>query len=339
MRDVRKERFLIAGCGSIGMRHLKNLRDLGVSNFILLDRDRARLRAAGEGLINPSFAGSMEEALALRPYCAVISVPTSLHVELARKAASRGVHLFIEKPLSHNMDGIEGLGAMASKKGLTVMMAMCYRFHPVLRRIKERLDSGLIGCVYHVNYFGGFYLPYWHRDEDYRTGYAARAELGGGVVLTSIHGLDTLRWLFGEVAEVKAFTAKVSPLEMDVEDLALAVMRLFSGAYVNWQTDFLQRADQHRMLIVGEKGTMRYDIMRGLEEICLTDENEGEWQTETIPFDVNTMYVQELEHFVRALEAESPPQPGLSDGIETLKLAMMVTNSAMAGQMREEMRA
>jgi len=339
MSDVRTERFLIAGCGSIGLRHLKNLRSLGVSNFILLDRDRARLRAAGEGLINPSFASNMDEALALRPYAAVISAPTSLHVELARKAASRGLHLFIEKPLSHNMDGVEGLAAMASKKELTVMMAMCYRFHPVLKRVKERLDSGLIGCAYHVNYFGGFYLPYWHRDEDYRTGYAARAELGGGVLLTSIHGLDTLRWLFGEVAEVKAFTAKVSPLEMDVEDLAMAVMRLASGSYVNWQTDFLQRADQHRMVIVGEKGTLRYDILRGVEEIYLAEDNEREWRTETIPFDINTMYVQELESFIAALNGEALPEPGLNDGIETLKLAMMVFDSAMAGQMREEMRA
>ncbi len=337
MADVRKKRFLIAGCGSIGRRHLANLRAMGVSDFILLDRDSVRLRAAAEGLSGPVLTQNMDEALSARPFCAVISAPTSLHVELAEKAAVRGAHLFIEKPLSHNMDGTGGLEKMVSRKALTVMMAMCYRFHPVLLRIKERLDSGIIGRVYHVNYFGGHYLPYWHRNEDYRLGYAARSELGGGVLLTSIHGLDTLRWLFGEVEEVKAFTAKVSPLQMDVEDLALAVMRLSSGVYVNWQTDFLQRTGQHRMVIVGEKGTMRFDVAKGEEEICRGD--GGVWRKQKIAFDVNTMYVRELEHFLSALEAGRPAEPDLNEGIKTLRLAMMVRDSAMAETLREELTA
>ncbi len=334
MENIKNKRFLIAGCGSIGRRHLKNLKDLGISDFILLDKDAGRLRAAGEGLTRPVLVTNMDEALAARPFCAVISVPTSLHMGLATKAAARGVHLFIEKPLSHNMAGIEKLKKMVLKQNLTVMMAMCYRFHPVLRRVKERLDSGIIGRVYHVNYFGGFYLPYWHRQEDYRTGYAARSALGGGVLLTSIHGLDTLRWLFGEVLEVKALMAKVSPLEMDVEDLALAVMRLSSGVFVSWQTDFLQRAGQHRMVIVGEKGSMRFDITRGEEEMCGPD--NGKWSKEKIPFEVNAMYVSELKHFISSLERGAPVEPGLDEGAQTLRLAHMVRSSALASSITKE---
>jgi len=337
MAGIKNKRFLIAGCGSIGRRHLSNLKTLGVSDLILLDKSAERLKAAAEGLTRPLLVKTMDEALDAGPYCAVISVPTSLHLGFAGKAAARGVHLFIEKPLSHNMSGIEGLKNIAMKRDINVMMAMCYRFHPVLLRIKERLDSGIIGCVYHVNYFGGFYLPYWHRHEDYRVGYAARAELGGGVLLTSIHGLDTLRWLFGEALEVKALMAKVSPLEMDVEDLALAVMRFSSGAFVSWQTDFLQRAGQHRMVIVGEKGSMRFDINTGVEEICGAD--GGKWKREKIPFDINTMYVRELEHFILSLQRGVPAEPSLDEGVKTLRLAMMVFDSAMARPMMEELTA
>ncbi|MFQ5479862.1 MAG: Gfo/Idh/MocA family protein [Thermodesulfobacteriota bacterium] len=337
MAEVDKKRFLIAGCGSIGRRHIGNLQALGIRDFILLDRDDASLEAAAEGLCRrPIMAKTLSKALEAMPYAALICLPTSLHLPFAIRLARRGVHLFIEKPLSESMAGVAELSELAARKGITTMMGMCYRFHSVMSAIKERLGSGIIGTVYHVNYFGGFYLPYWHRGEDYRLGYAAREELGGGVLLTSIHGLDNLRWLFGEVAEVKAFMAKVSGLQMDVEDLALAVMRLCSGAYVSWQTDFLQQADQHRMVIVGEKGTMRFDILRGVEEINIGD--KGTWQTRQIPFEVNSMYVREMESFLSALETGSPVAAGLTEGVKTLELAMRVRESSLGGYVKEESR-
>ncbi len=336
MRGSLKNKFLIVGCGSIGKRHLRNLASLGARDFVLLDPDRARLKAAAEGLSRPVLATTMDEALRAGPTAALICSPTSLHMEQALRAAREGLHLFIEKPLSHDMRGTEALNELVKKKGLTAMMAMCYRFHPVLLAVKERLESGVIGRVYHVNYFGGHYLPYWHRKEDYRAGYAARAGLGGGVLLTSIHGLDTLRWLFGEVDEVKAFMDRVSTLDMDVEDLAMAVMRLSSGAYVSWQTDFLQRAGQHRLVVVGERGTLRFDIVKGEEE--LSGPSGKVWKRRSIPFEVNSMYVAELEHFLEAVESGTGAEPGLDEGIATLGLAMRVRESAGADTIKKELR-
>ncbi len=336
MKNTIKKKFLIAGCGSIGRRHLVNLRALGAKDFVLLDRDPARARSAGEGLTGPVIATTMEEALRACPAAALICTPTSLHTRHAAMAASKGAHLFIEKPLSSEMDGVARLMDIVRMRGLNAMMAMCYRFHPVLLAVKERLASGVIGRVYHVNYFGGHYLPYWHGKEDYRRGYAARRDLGGGVLLTSIHGLDTLRWLFGEVEEVKAFMDRVSPLEMDVEDMALAVMRLSSGAYVSWQTDFLQRAGQHRLVIVGERGTMRFDIMRGVEEIC--GPAGSEWRRRDILFEVNDMYLREIKHFLSSMGTGVPADPGLDEGLETLRLAMKVRESAVDVRGKKELK-
>ncbi len=337
MTDSGKKNFLILGCGSIGRRHIANLSALGVKDFILLDKDESRLREAAAGLCSPVMVKNLSKALEARPFAALICLPTSLHLSFALRLARKGVHLFIEKPLSMSLEGVDELSEMVAKKGITAMMGMCYRFHPVMQAIKERLDSGIIGTVYHVNYFGGFYLPYWHRDEDYRLEYAARAELGGGVLLTSIHGLDNLRWLFGEVSEVKAFMAKLSPLQMDVEDMALGVMRFCSGTYVSWQSDFLQQADQHRMVIVGEKGTMRFDVLKGVEEINIG--NGGKWKTRRIPFDVNSMYVREMECFLSALDEGLPVEAGLTEGIKTLELAMKVRESSLRDSVKKELKA
>lgn len=94
-----------------------------------------------------------------------------------------------------------------------------FRFHPVLQqisalgRVRESWASRFATAHW------GEYLPDWHPWEDYRQSYAARADLGGGAVLTLSHPLDYLRWLAGEVDSVSAQMGS-RPLELEVEDYA-----------------------------------------------------------------------------------------------------------------------
>ena len=321
----KKLRVLVAGCGSIGRRHIRNLSSLGVKDFILCDPSPESLAKASEGLDNPALCGSFETALAHSPGAALVCTPSSMHLEMASELAGSGVHIFIEKPLSNTLEGCESLVKTVEQKGIVGMMGMCYRFHPVFQHVKNLLDSEVLGKVYHVNYHGGHYLPDWHPYADYRKEYASRNALGGGVVLTSIHGLDNIRWLFGEVEECKAFADKVSDLDMDVEDLAVGVFRLKSGVYVNWQTDFLQRVNQHRMIIAGEKGTIRCDFIEGAIETYLVD--FGKWFTGRLVYDINTMYVEEMKHFLECVERGVTPSTDVKEGYRTLKLALAVKSS------------
>lgn len=326
-------RVLVAGCGSIGRRHIRNLASLGVEKFILVDPGEDALGAASAGLKRASLVRGFDDALRLDFDAAVVATPSSMHLDMARRIVEKGAAVLIEKPLSHTSEGVGEFASLARKSGVPVMVAMCYRFHPVLGRVKSVLEAGSLGRVYHVNYYGGHYLPDWHPGADYRREYAARADLGGGVVLTSIHGLDTVRWLFGEVAEHHAFTDRVSGLDMDVEDLALGIFRMESGAYVSWQTDFLQRKGQHRMVIAGELGTLRCDVIEGVIEVNLAGE-EG-WDVERIEYDVNSMYVAEMEHFLECVLAGRSPAPGIDDGIRTLDLALSIRKSGTMGDENE----
>ncbi len=331
---ITELKTLVLGCGSIGRRHLKNLRTLGMRNFILCDPNGEAVAKASLGLINPVLTNNLSDALKARPEAAVICTPSSMHLDNALELAKRGVHILIEKPLSHTLEGCVELEKAASDKGIVAMMAMCYRFHPVLLRVKELMASKAVGRVFHANYFGGHYLPDWHPDADYRREYAANRSLGGGVVLTSIHGLDNIRWLFGEADEVMSFVDKVSSLEMDAEDIALGIFRTSSGVYVSWQTDFLQRANQHRLVIAGEEGTIRCNILDG--EIDLFQADTNRWGSERVLFETNTMYVKEMRHFLECIEKKQRPSIDLKEGYRTLKLALEVKDGS---RIREEKRA
>ncbi|MEK7516318.1 MAG: Gfo/Idh/MocA family oxidoreductase, partial [Patescibacteria group bacterium] len=96
MRSNKQPTALVVGFGSIGKRHAANLRKLGVRDIIFL-------RHAARGRLPANHVTSISAALARKPDFAVIANPTSLHVPVAQRIARAGVHLFIEKPLSHSM--------------------------------------------------------------------------------------------------------------------------------------------------------------------------------------------------------------------------------------------
>ena len=72
------------------------------------------------------------------------------------------------------------------------------RYHPHVKKIKEIIDSNLLGKAYSARFEFGSHLPFWHPWEDYRVSYASKAELGGGVINTIAHELDLIQYFFGE---------------------------------------------------------------------------------------------------------------------------------------------
>ncbi|MGH7929497.1 MAG: Gfo/Idh/MocA family protein, partial [Candidatus Binatia bacterium] len=92
-------RLVVAGCGSIGKRHIKNLQALGAREIFACDL-RADRRAEVKAGLDIETVESLDDAWALEPDAIVIATPTSLHMPLALEAAERGVHLFVEKPLA-----------------------------------------------------------------------------------------------------------------------------------------------------------------------------------------------------------------------------------------------
>lgn len=322
--------ILIVGCGSIGARHARNLATLGVGTLILCDPDAERVDSLASELnvLQIVSVSSIEEALGRDnpPDAAVIATPSSMHVAHATECVSAGVDVLIEKPLSNTLEGVVSLINEASENKAIAMMAMCYRFHPVFTRLKEIIEENSLGDIYHVNYFGGHYLPDWHPEADYREEYAARSDLGGGVVLTSIHGLDNIRWLFGDVLEVASFVDTVSELDMDVEDMVASIMKTEKAIHISMYSDFLNRIGQHLMHITGSLGNLECDFISGTFKRFSA--NDAETTIETVEYDINTMYTGEMEYFLKSIQERVEPVPGLHDGINTLKLAMALKESS-----------
>ena len=135
--------------------------------------------------------------------------------------AAKKLNIYIEKPLSNNLKGIQQLENLQKKFNLKILVGFQLRYHPGLILIKNLIKNKSLGKVYSVGSDVGEYLPSWHPQEDYKRSYASKKKLGGGVILTLIHEIDYLYWIFGEFKSVYATGGKFTKLKLNVEDTIL----------------------------------------------------------------------------------------------------------------------
>jgi len=322
--------ILIAGLGSIGSRHLGNLRSLGHDNIILY--------RTGKGISGKTNhtdclqVRTLEEGLAHQPIGVIVSNPTSLHMPVVMAAARAGSHILLEKPISHTLDEVSDFERVVSGNNISVLVGFQFRFHPGLIKIKEWLDKQKVGKPLSVHVHWGEYLPSWHRQEDYRRSYSARSDLGGGVVLTLSHPFDYLRWLIGEVETVSATTAKLSDLEIDVEDTATIALKFDNGVIGNVYLDFIERPPSHWIKIICSNGVIHWDNSTGVTRVYSAEDQQ--WHDYSLPvgFERNTMFIEEMRHFLNCLTGEEKAKITLDDGIRALEIALAVKRSSAEGR-------
>ena len=341
-------KYLIAGLGSVGRRHFRNLVSLGEKDIVLLRSHRATL--PDDELAGCPVETDLREALKKhKPNAVIVANPTSLHLETAIPAAEAGCHILLEKPISHSTERLDQLEKAVKESGSKILVAFQFRFHPGLIRAKQLISDGEIGRVISAHVHFGEYLPAWHPWEDYRKGYAARADMGGGVVLTQCHALDYLPWLVGKVKSVWGFTAKLSDLEVDVEDTAKIGLRFEGGALGSLHLDFNQQPPEHYFTVVGTKGTVKWNLADGATRIYRASAESlaistgmgikagGEW--EEYPLDAgwerNLMFLEQMKHFVAVVNGEAEPACTLEDGARVMKLISAVHQSQNTGRLIE----
>jgi predicted dehydrogenase len=322
-------KFLIAGLGSIGRRHLKNLTFLGQHDILLYRTHRSTL--SDDELSDFPIETNLKDALAHQPDAVIVSNPTSLHLEVAIPAAQAGCHIFLEKPISHSLERIDEFRDTVISKGVQVFVGYQFRFHPSLKAAHQYLKDGKIGKPLSIRAHWGEYLPYWHPWEDYRQGYSARSDLGGGVTLTLSHPLDYLHWMIGDISELFAFIGKISDLELEVEDLAEISLRFKNGCIGSVHLDYAQIPATHNLEIIGSKGTIRWDNSDGV--LSIFKDGEEDWEIIPAPsnFNRNQLFIAEMQHFINIVLGKTKPSCTLQDGIKTLETILAVQNSSKSG--------
>jgi predicted dehydrogenase len=274
-----------------------------------------------------------------KPDAVIVANPTALHMDIAIPAAHAGCHILLEKPIANSLHRLNELQKAAHRSGSRILVGFQFRYHPTLRKSRELIQQGALGKVLTVHAHWGEYLPQWHPWEDYRQSYAARLDLGGGVIVTLTHPLDYLRFIVGEVDSLWSFNGHLSPLELDVEDIAEIGLTFGNGAVGGVHLNYVQRPPVHRMEIVGTRGTLRWDNADGFLHFHKMPAPFGSYSEDPPApviesfsppegFDRNQLFVEQTRHFLETVRGETEPVCTLEDGIQALRLALAAKESA-----------
>jgi len=326
-------KILVIGCGSIGERHINNIKSMALSEVIACEQDDRRLEYIKEKYKIKAFK-DYEKALADEAIDAtLVCTTTTNHIMPALAAVKRGSHVFIEKPISHNLEKVDDLIKEARDRNLILMTGFNYRFHPEIQCIKALLDTGDLGKLISARLHCGTNFLYrvpFHNGKDYRQEYAAQ-EIGGGVILdTATHFIDCMMWFFNDVEEVFCYSGKMGSLDLKAEDFAEILLKFKNGIIASIHTDFIQQPFQKKCEIMGEAGTVNWDGVDG--KVKFIAASSDEWQDIEVKDKTRDMYIEEIKHFIRCIKGEETPVADMTAGKRVLEIALAAKKSAATGR-------
>jgi predicted dehydrogenase len=320
---------LVVGYGSIGRRHVNNL--LTMPNIeVIVCTNRTDINLKNNRI---KFYKSLDDSILEKPDFGVIANVTNRHIPIAIKLAQKNIDLFIEKPLSDSIIGINKLVNLVKKKHLVTMMGCNLRFNPGIQKVKEILAKKEVGRIISVRAECGSYLPDWHPYEDYRIGYAARTNMGGGVVLTVIHEIDYLYWMFGDVRGVFSISDRFSDLGIKAEDLSASIIRFKNNIIGELHLDYFQRPIARNCKIIGTRGTIEWNDETNSVRVFHTEKKKWEEKIRIKRYDNNEEYVKEMTHFIKSVKQRKNTTNDIFQGVKTLQIALAIKKSSKIKKM------
>jgi predicted dehydrogenase len=299
----RELSILIAGCGSIGKRHARVLRDLGVTDIWACDPVPEQRESLLAQVPTVKMYDTYEAGLKDKPDTALICTPPQLHIPMAIQAIHAGCHVLCEKPMSETTEGIDELSSLAAEKNRKVMVALCFRFHEGLVKAKGYLDSGRVGRLVSVRALMGEHLP------EVRPDYRDLISAGFYSAFDLTHEIDLAIWYAGQPARrVLAFSGPYGDVgTAEVPDLAEILIDFEDRCIANIHLDFFQRPRRRQTELIGTNGVIIIEFAKWDRcTISVYEAARQTWEHEELITDRDDMFRAEDREFLRAVAEDKP---------------------------------
>jgi predicted dehydrogenase len=240
-----KNKVLIFGFGSIGIRHANLLRRLKKVSNVLIFSSR----------VNKKFNSTNRvlDILKYNPDYILVCSETSQHLQSIKiiEKNFKNKIVLVEKPLFHKP-------IKFSFKNNKYYIGYNLRFHPVIKFLKDKIKQNEI---FSVSIFCNSFLPRWRKNIDYFNSYSSSKKRGGGVLLDLSHEIDYLQWLFGRVSKIEYKKIKrISNLKIKSEDVAQVIGKIKNiNFYLN--LTYFSRFEERRIIIDSKKETIIGDLI------------------------------------------------------------------------------
>ncbi len=249
--------FAIIGCGRIGNRHAKHIKNVGVLKAVC-DIDPEKAGEIAEQHQAKAY-NNIEDLLANEDDIDLIAIctPNGLHAEQSIKALRAGFHVLCEKPMAINVYDCGEMIKAAENANKRLMIVKQNRFNPPVQAVKKLIDNGKLGKLYSVQL-----NCFWNRNPDYyQNSWKGTLEMDGGTLYTQFsHFIDLLYWLIGDVKNVEAFGGNYNHQNIaEFDDNGVISMEFYNGALgtINYTVNSYGKNMEGSLTIFGEKGTVK----------------------------------------------------------------------------------
>ncbi len=321
-------RVMVIGVGSIGERHLRCFNATGRADLSFCEpNETLRRTIADRYRVARCYAG-LDQAMDDRSNrfdVGVIAAPAPLHIPMATQLVRAGVHVFIEKPLSTGLDGIQELEDLINERRVAAAVAYTYRSHPALRSMKQAIDAGRFGRPVQVVSVWGQHFPKY-RPAYRQIYYTSRATGGGAVQDVLTHAINAGEFLVGPVDRVMADAAHQVLEGVEVEDTVHVIAR-HGDVLGCYSLNQHQAPNENSITVICERGTARFEL-NNARWLSMTEPG-GEWREEfTFSLERDDIFVNQANLFLDVVEGKAEPACTVAEGLQTLRVNLAILAAA-----------
>jgi predicted dehydrogenase len=316
--------ILVIGCGSIGERHVRTFLATGRADVLACD-NRPAIRQQmteryGVGSI-ADWAPALENPAVTG---VVIATPAPLHVAIATRCLEAGRHVLIEKPLSLDLAGIDGLIAARERGGRFAAVAYVLHFVPALQGARQFLLAGSFGAVRHVAVNTGQHFPLFR--PAYREIYYRDHAQGGGAIQDALtHMANAIEWVVGPTSRVFCDAAHQVLEGVTVEDTVNVAARN-GDVLVSYALNQFQAVNETRWDFHAETGSVRVELNAQRWGAMARGENEWKWHAAPVP-ERDQLFVAQAHAFLDGCEGRPQLLCTLEEGWQTLRFNLAALQS------------
>lgn len=339
-------KYALIGCGRISTNHIKavinNQDKLELSAVCDIDETHMESLLAKHNLQNDSsirrytdYKKMIEE---VKPELVSIATESGIHAEIALYCIEKGINVIIEKPMAMSIKDANEIIRLSEEKHVKVAACHQNRFNVAVQEMRKALESGRFGKLSH-----GSINVRWNRNKDYYTQAPWRgtwAQDGGCLMNQCIHGIDLLRWTFGDdVEEVYGTTRQQFHDYLEAEDVGMAVVKFKNGAVatIEGTTNVYPQNLEETLYVFGEKGTVKIggkstnniDVWNFADETDADNKNKGlEEATSNVYGNGHTSLFADM---IDAIENDRKPYVDAVAGRNALEMILAIYKSQKTG--------
>jgi len=338
-------RLASIGVGMIGHVHAKFAAQMEECEYVAIcDTDPSKEQMARE--LGVKFYSSYEEMIEQETLDGVIiSLPNEMHEPVGTYCANKGLHLFVEKPIAPTVEAAEKLVASARKNNVQLLIAHHRRFNPMIVATREMVRSGELGDIVGISI-----LWCMHKPSEYFVAGPWRKQKGGGpILINTIHEIDNLRYIYGEIERVYAEVSNKTR-KFEVEDTVSISLRFTDGTLASilmsdaapslWsyestmgENPFFYPTRGNTYHYLGTKASLTFP---GMQKVYYADPSKVGWQhpitTEQLDIKSADPYPDQVKHFCKVVKGEEAPRTSGEDGLRTLQVTMAILESGETNQ-------